>query len=157
MLPPLEINLGTNYRSASQRARVMSEPWVKQHIPCPLCQGSFTEFLANQVSVDLFCNQCDEVFQLKAVQKKLPKRLTGANYPKTKQTFEEGAHPHLLLLVYDPKTWEVLHLYFIHRKYLTIEILIPRKKLEPPARRAGWQGCYWDFRSVPEINWIKLI
>ena len=132
-----------SYHSAPQRIRVMSEYTVAKHIPCPLCGNVLATFTNNFKGSDLFCNRCDACFQLKCFKKKIKKRIPGGEYQTTLGLFSKNTQPHLLLLSYDPMTLAVLHVYFINRRFITKDAIIPRKPLRPGARRAGWQGCYW--------------
>ncbi len=47
-------------------------------------------------------------------------------------------------------------MYYLSADLQTPEMFVPRKPLSSTAKRAGWQGFYYDLRTVPEGSIIKL-
>lgn len=157
MLPTFDLSLAGKYKSVPQRIRVMSESWVAKHVSCPFCGDELIPFGTGFVGLDFFCNRCDEEFQLKSMCGGIPKKLTGAEYQKTKEAFDSGQQPNLLCLVYQKPNYEITRLVLIRRHLLTSKILKARKRLLATARRAGWQGCYWQIDQIPTEHWEELI
>jgi len=62
----LDENLVTNYSSASQKIRVLSESWVLKEIYCPSCGESIFEYKNNKPVADFYCTKCVEDFELKS-------------------------------------------------------------------------------------------
>lgn len=68
--------LVSNYKSNSQKIRVMSEHWVSQNIFCPSCGNTRIANLDNNMPVaDFKCDRCGEIYELKVKIKKLAKKL----------------------------------------------------------------------------------
>lgn len=60
-------NLAINYKSFSQKIRVMSEFWLAENLFCPCCGNFNIEKIKNNSPVaDIFCGNCGEIFELKS-------------------------------------------------------------------------------------------
>ena len=63
--------LVSDYKSNSQRIRVMSEYWVSHNIFCPSCGNAHIVTLNNNMPVaDFKCDNCGEIYELKSKNKK---------------------------------------------------------------------------------------
>lgn len=68
----LDTSLAENYKSNSQKIRVMGESWVGNNIFCPICGNSHIYNLNNNMPVaDLKCDNCGEIYELKSKQGKI--------------------------------------------------------------------------------------
>lgn len=148
---------GTNYKNSSQKARVTTEPWVQKNLHCPNCGGTFSEFPPNTKTKDVVCKDCGEEYQIKSMQSKIATSLLGAEYNTTKKSLESGKHPSFILLQYSSTLWSVLNVQVIPRAFIMPSCLVARKRLEPPARRAGWQGCTFDLTLIPSGARINIV
>jgi len=62
--------LAVNYKSISQKIRVMSEFWLIENLFCPCCGNLNIEKIKNNSPVaDIFCGNCKEIFELKSKKK----------------------------------------------------------------------------------------
>lgn len=138
------------YRSPSQVARVLSEPWVQDNVPCPRCGGQLQLFAAGTKVRDLSCMDCSEPFQLKSQKAVIKASVLGAAYRPTIDSLRAGNHPSLLLLHYDPDDLRVRDLLAVPRSALTATVVQRRKKLGHAARRAVWEGCVFRLDRVPD-------
>ncbi len=145
------------YKSASQIARITTEKWVRENLFCPNCGGRLFPYASNTKTKDVFCRNCAESYQIKSKKGKFGNKLIGAEYNTTKLSFQRGDHPSLILIHYSPVSWLVIDVQVIHRAYITLSSIIPRKPLGKNARRAGWQGCNYDLSQIPASARIKIV
>ncbi len=62
-------NVATNYKSASQKAWVLTENWVDNYVYCPNCGHlEIDKYLNNQPVADFLCSNCREDYELKSKQ-----------------------------------------------------------------------------------------
>lgn len=60
-------SVAVNYKSASQKIRIISEHWLTQNLFCPCCVNIHIDKLPNNSPVaDARCENCGEVFELKS-------------------------------------------------------------------------------------------
>ena len=76
----LPIALAEGYKSASQRARILTEGWLSTEGFCPNCGGRLDPLRANAPTSDFHCTGCREFFQLKSQSKPFGARILGAEY-----------------------------------------------------------------------------
>ena len=58
---------GLQYKSPSQRIRVLSELWMKNEMYCPSCGRDTLQKLPNNSKLaDFFCDNCGEIYELKS-------------------------------------------------------------------------------------------
>jgi type II restriction enzyme len=153
----LPVPLAQGYKSASQRARRLTEGWLSKEGFCPNCSGRLIPLKANAPTSDFRCSKCRELFQLKSQSRPFGSRLLGAEYQTTLAAARSGRSPSLVLLHYDPHALRVVDLEFIHNSWITESAIVPRPPLRPPARRAGWQGCTLALDRVPAAARIPVI
>ncbi len=147
-----ELNLlNSNWKSNSRIFGAAIENWVQKNIVCE-CSGNFENQLANQKSIDAICNNCGKKIQIKASNKNFKPNLNnelkimGAEYKTTLKSIQDGNDWDLILVAYDKNKTIVTQILKILSKDINITCVVPRKKLSLTARRAGWQGCYLNFR-----------
>lgn len=153
----LALRILEQYKSNSQIARIVTEEWVCENMYCPHCGGRLVPYPPNTKSKDVFCANCGEDFQIKSSKGKLGNRVLGAEYNTTRRNLEAGENPSFILLQYSVQAWSVVNVQIIPRAFITLSCVIPRKKLSPDARRAGWQGCNYDLTLVPASARIQIV
>jgi type II restriction enzyme len=153
----LNTQLSAAYKSLSQKARITTESWVVQQLPCPSCDQPLRSLVANAKSADVECSGCQERFQIKSQSKPFSKKLLGAEYNTTKNAVTSGTHPSMILLHYDPSSMRVQRLELVHRSWITESVIIPRKELSNRARRAGWKGCNFALDDIPLVARIEVV
>ncbi len=145
------------YKSASQKARILTEAWVSDNLKCPSCGGTLSLLPANSRTSDFRCQSCGESYQLKSRSKPFGKKILGAEYNTTIQAIRSGRHPSLILLQYDLNNLSVQQVRILHRSWITEQCIIPRRPLGSQARRAGWQGCLLALESIPNTAFVDVV
>jgi type II restriction enzyme len=146
------------YKSASQKARVVSEAWGAQNLYCPSCPcPQLQPFPPNTEAIDFYCPKCDSPFQLKSQSRPFSQRLTDAAYDAMHRAIVEGRTPNLLALHYEPTRWEVRDLILVPRFAFSLSLLEKRKPLRPTAERRGWVGCNILLVNIPPDAKIPMV
>lgn len=74
-------SVGEQYKSKSQKIRVMSEDWISRNMFCPCCGNPHINHLKNNQPVaDMQCDNCGEIFELKSKKGKLGKKINDGTY-----------------------------------------------------------------------------
>lgn len=158
MDPRLPTHFGKGYKSASQRARRITEPWGTDYLYCCACPSDrlLPEKANAQVS-DFLCPDCVERYQLKSQSKKLGGRILGSNYQKMVDAILGNRSPNFFLLHYQIPEWIVRNLLVIPRFAISPSVIIERKPLSASARRSNWTGYVLDVGLIPESAKIPLV
>lgn len=142
--------LAQAYRSAAQRARVVTEGWGQQNLYCPNCESeNLAKCRPNAEAVDFTCPVCAAPFQLKSQSRPLAARVTDAAYSAMRRAVQAGSTPNLLVLHYDLAQWQVRNLLLVPRFAFSMSAIEKRKPLASSARRHGWVGCNIVLTSIP--------
>lgn len=132
------LSLIENYKSNSQKIRVMSETWLAENVYCPYCGNShLSKFANNKPVADFYCDSCGEVFELKAKENNIGKKITDGAYSTMIERITSISNPDLFVMQYT-KEYQVLNLLVVPKFFFTPEIIEKRKPLSENARRAGW-------------------
>ena len=154
----LELSAAEGYKSASQRARVITEAWAFENMYCPACTADHLDKTRTGTeAVDFICSGCDSQFQLKAVSKPFGRKIVDAAYDAMMRAIARDQLPHFLLLSYDNIDATVKDLLIIPKFCLPKSAIEARKPLSPNARRAGWVGCNIVLDMVPPEGRINII
>lgn len=148
--------LGINYKSKSQKIRVMSEEWLENNISCPSCgYHKLTHFANNKPVADFYCEHCGEIFELKSKSGPVGKKINDGAYKTAIERIISNSNPSLFVLHYD--NYKVINLEIIPKYFFTPDVIEARKPLSSNARRAGWQGCNIIFGDIPKQGRIPII
>lgn len=151
-------NLAERYKSAAQRARVVSEGWGEQNLYCANCNSpTLTRSGPNTQAVDFVCPECESTFQLKSQSKPFSRRINDAGYEAMRRAIVEGRTPNLLAMHYDIARWQVRNLILIPRFAFPLSCLERRNPLGLLARRKGWVGCNILLGNIPSDARIPLV
>ena len=154
----LNPSLGAQYKSLSQKARVITESWVESEMFCPSCESPSLERLPHGTKVrDFQCPDCQEQYQCKSLAKDIPNRILDSAYEAMINAILTDRMPNLLLLHYSRPSWEVCDLLLIPRHLLSASAIEKRRPLSPSARRAGWIGCNIILDGIPETGRIFVV
>jgi type II restriction enzyme len=157
LLPAGDITLAERYTSSSQKARVITEAWVKQHGYCLACENDcLLQTSANTNARDFECSSCGHAYELKSAASAFGKRITGGAYGAMMRRVRSSTMSSFLLLHYTPN-WHIANLAAIHHTLITSSVIEQRKALAHTARRAGWIGCNILLASIPPEGRIPLI
>ncbi len=154
----LDKQLVTNYKNASQRARVLTERWVDESVFCPNCgRLDIDKYPNNQPVADFYCSNCKEDYELKSKQDGLGIKVLDGAYRTMIERLQSSNNPNLFLLNYNLTNLVVLNFLVIPKHFFVPEIIEKRKPLAATARRAGWIGCNIVLQSIPETGKIFFI
>ncbi len=151
-------NIADNYKSLSQKARVLSEDWFGRNMYCPACgNNKLNDFSNNKPVADFFCFSCKEEFELKSSKIIHKKIVPDGAYKTMQERLLSETNPNLMLLRYDISKFMVTDLSVIPKQFFIPEIIKKRKPLASSAKRAGWIGCDIQIDKVPEIGKLPII
>ena len=151
-------SLATNYTSAPQKVRVLTEGWVEQSIFCPNCgQASVEKYPSNRPVADFYCSNCSEEYELKSKKNAVGTKIVDGAYRTMLERLGSSNNPNFFLLSYDLRSLQVLDFLVIPKHFFVPEIIEERKPLAPTARRAGWVGCNIRLGSIPESGKIFFV
>ena len=157
LLYPADISFADRFRSASQRARVITEAWVAQNLYCLACESDrLIPTTANTHARDFECDLCAHPYELKSSSKPFGYRIINGAYSSMMSRIRAGSPSNLLLLQYG-SNWQVENLLAVHRLLITETTIQKRKPLSLAARRAGWVGCNILLANVPPEGRISLL
>ena len=150
--------LATNYKSVSQKVRVLTEQWVDNSIFCPNCgQLDIDKYPNNQPVADFYCSNCREEYELKSKQSAIGTKIVDGAYRTMLERLTSNNNPNFFLLNYDLSNFSVTNFLVIPKHFFVPEIIEKRKPLAPTARRAGWIGCNILLNSIPQTGKIFFV
>ncbi|WP_297022911.1 DpnI domain-containing protein [uncultured Dialister sp.] len=154
----LDLSLAASYTSRSQIARVVTEGWVAENMYCPRCGAShLTHLSANRPVADFACPHCGEIFESKAKQGPLGKKIADGAYDTMIRRIHESDNPDFLFMSYDLAAERVLGFLIVPKHFFVDSLIEKRKPLGPGAKRAGWTGCSILLDEVPSYGKIEII
>jgi type II restriction enzyme len=150
--------LAVDYKSASQKVRVLTEQWVDDSIFCPNCgQLNIDKYPNNQPVADFYCSNCKEDYELKSKQDNIGTKIVDGAYRTMVERLQSSRNPNFFLLNYDLQNFEVKDFLVIPKHFFVPEIIEKRKPLALTARRAGWVGCNILLQSIPQTGKIFFV
>lgn len=154
----LEPKLVDEYKSLSQKVRVLTEHWVDNQVYCPNC-GHITidKYVNNKPVADFFCSNCGEDYELKGTKEKIISKVVDGAYRTMIERLQNSNRPNFFLLNYNLRDFEVLNFIVIPKQFFIPEIIEKRKPLSSNARRAGWVGCNILLQSIPQTGKIFFV
>jgi type II restriction enzyme len=154
-LPTTNLDL---YKSASQRARICTEPWGEANLYCPACNSRHIASLpAGTHAADFSCPSCKSRFQLKSKSSAFGNKVVDGAYAAMHRAIISNATPNLFLLHYQLHKLTVESVLLIPHFAFTLSLLEKRKPLSHKARRAGWVGCNFLLDRIPADARISVI
>ena len=145
--------------TAKQKLGEYGEAQVTKHCSCPQCKQSRTlkRLPTNFKCADIICDFCGYLAQVKAKSvtrlDSIPKTILGAAWGPQEERMRAGIYFSLfLVLVHDRKS----AIYYLSADIQQPVMFVPRKPLSSNARRAGWQGFYYDLSTLPEGALLRL-
>jgi len=146
-------------KTEKQKLGEFGERAVARKCHCPKCKKSKTLKLLppNFKCADIVCDFCGYLGQVKTNTTKdidrLPKKVLGAAWGPQQQRMAAGIYfPLFLVLVCESKH----AIYYLPADLQRSELFVPRKPLSKTARRAGWQGFYYDLTVIPEGAMVRI-
>ena len=146
------------YKSASQKARVLTEHWVNKSVFCPNCGNlDIDKYPNNQPVADFFCSNCKEDYELKSKRDGIGTKILDGAYHTKMERLRSSNNPNLFVLNYNLRNLCVLNLFVIPKHFFVPEIIEKRKPLAMSARRAGWIGSNILLQKIPQTGKIFLV
>lgn len=147
------------YTSKSQIARIETEKWAISNLFCPLCGNNLKDSSANTKVYDFICSHCNQKFQLKAMSKRIGKKLIGSEYYTFIKAIENKSVPNFLIMVYsiENECFISKEVIFVPKVFITEEVIEKRKPLSESARRAGWTGYNLLFEPIPTYGKLNIV
>ncbi len=154
----LNTKLAGDYRSNSQKIRVLTEHWVGNSIFCPNC-GHFNidKYPNNQPVADFYCSNCGEDYELKSKRSSVGTKILDGAYRTMIERLRSSNSPNFFLLNYELQNSEVQNFFVIPKHFFIPDIIERRKPLASTARRAGWVGCNILLQNIPQTGKIFFI
>lgn len=153
----LSSEIASNYKSPSQKIRILTESWVNSEIYCPSCGLNIRKYENNRPVADFYCLACKEEFELKSKKNQVGSKILDGAYQTALQRLKSDTNPNLFLLNYAHHNLSVINFFVVPKHFFTPEILERRKPLSEDARRAGWVGCNIVFQKIPQTGRIFYI
>lgn len=154
----LKLEMAAPYKSASQRARVLTEIWARENLYCSACPSNkLTSTVPGKKVVDFICPDCDEPYQLKSQSHPFGNRVMNSAYEPKIKAIQTGAIPNFIFLRYDLKVFRVLDLFLVPKHFVTQSIIERRKPLREGARRYGWVGSNILLGNLPSDARIPIV
>lgn len=154
----MPVGLAANYKSPSQRARIITEAWGHENLYCARCCSPRLDLSPpNTRVIDFVCPRCSACFQLKSQSRAFSRKIIDAAYATMRRAIEENKAPHVVALHYDPLGWTVRSVFLIPSFALTLSSLEKRNPLGSEARRKGWIGCNILLANIPMDARITLV
>lgn len=148
--------LAANYKSTSQKIRVMSEVWLTQNLFCPCCGNIRVEKMPNNSPVaDVYCESCGETFELKSKRNHIGAKILDGAYHTMIERITSNVNPQLFVMQYS--NLSVTDLTLVPKFFFTPDVIEKRKPLPPTARRRGWVGCNILYQKIPAQGKIAVI
>lgn len=145
------------FDSGSQTARVLTEDWASKEVFCPHCGNAhLSRFPNNKPVADLYCDSCNEEFELKSQKARFGARIADGACRTMCQRLESHNHPNLMLLNYSVASG-VNNLFVVPKHFFLRELIEERRPLAESARRAGWVGCNILLSNVPNAGKIFVV
>lgn len=138
-------------RTKRQLQGDLGQKVVCQHCLCPKCKrGKLKQLIGNFKCADVICDFCGFLAQLKTPTIKSPTEkittILGGAWTVQKEKIKAGIlHPLYIVRILNGKP---LRIDYISADFLKPEMFVPRKPLSETARRAGWQGFYYDLTKL---------
>lgn len=149
------------YRMATKKQQLgeKGEILVTKIARCPRCKREKTlrRLPTNFKCADIICDFCGYLAQVKAVNSKdinrLPSKILGGAWGVQKDRMAAGIYfPLFIVLIKDKKS----AIYYLPADLQQPELFVARKPLSATAKRAGWQGFYYDLSQIPEEAVIRM-
>ena len=115
-------------------------------------QNTLKQLPPNFKCADIICDFCGYLAQVKTKQTKnidkIPKRILGAACGPQKDRMDSGIYFPLFLILKNDNNHSI---FYLSSDLQTQEMFIKRKKLSDNAKRAGWQGYYFDGEIMKNL------
>jgi hypothetical protein len=129
----------------------LGELLVAKTCACPRCKrsGTLKRLPTNFKCADIICDFCGYLAQVKTMSSSdvsaPPRLVIGAAWRVQKERMDSGIYFPLFVVKVDGRRRSV---FYLPADLQSRHLFRKRKPLSKLARRAGWQGFMYDFRSL---------
>ena len=129
------------------------EKQVTRNCNCPRCKRPKTlvRLPRNFKCADVICDFCGFLGQVKTTDvrdiNKVPNQILGAAWGPQDKRMAVGIYFPLFLVLKNKETGQYA-IHYLASDLQTPEMFVRRKKLKETARRAGWEGFYYNLKNV---------
>lgn len=152
-------SLISGYKSATQKARVLTEDWLARNMYCPICGAAMIRRAEPNAPVkDYVCENCKSQYELKSKHKNTDKyttKVVDGVYHTMIERITSLNNPSFFFMHYDHD--EVNNLIIVPKCFFVPDIIEKRKPLSKSARREGWEGCNILLNKIPDSAKIPII
>lgn len=153
-----DTSLIKEYHSNSQKARILTENWIKQNMYCPRCGNlRLEQFNNNRPVADFYCPNCGNEYELKSKNGSLSLKINDGAYKTMLERITGNQNPDFFFMGYSTSDYSVKNLILVPKYFFVPDIIEKRKPLAPTARRAGWVGCNIIIGKIPQQGRIPII
>jgi len=134
-------------RTNKQLLGDFGENFIIKKFNCPKCKRikSLKKLPQNFKCADIICDFCGYLAQVKTKTvsdiEKFPSKVLGAAWGPQKERMDAGIYFPLFVVLKNGRNHSV---FYLSSDLQTEEMFIKRKPLSKNAKRAGWQGFYFD-------------
>ena len=134
-------------RTNKQLLGDFGENLIIKKFNCPKCKRlkSLKKLPPNFKCADIICDFCGYLAQVKTKTvsdiEKFPSQILGAAWGPQKERMDAGIYFPLFVILKKERKYSV---FYLSSDLQTEEMFIKRKPLSKNAKRAGWQGFYFD-------------
>lgn len=136
-----------------QQTGEFGERLVVRSCHCPKCKrpGTLKRLPNNFKCADVICDFCGYLAQVKTVNTKdierVPATILGAAWGPQKDRMQAGVYFPLFIVLMDKSTRKS-SVFYLPADLQEPDMFVPRKPLSESARRAGWQGFYYNLETA---------
>ncbi len=152
-----DIKIANQYKSNTQKIRVLSETWTANEIFCPNCGDNIVSLENNKPVADFYCPKCGEEYELKSKKNSIGKKIVDGAYSTMIERLQSTTNPNFFFLNYDLRNYEIINFLVIPKHFFVPDIIEKRKPLSQNAKRAGWVGCNILLENIPKSGKIFYI
>jgi type II restriction enzyme len=146
------------YKSGSQRALNVTEPWGAKNLFCPNCPSPKLERLKpNTKAADYKCPNCGFWYQLKGKKTPLGNSISDGAYASMMEAVRNDRTPNFFFMHYQLPHWTVKSLLLVPHFAFPTSAIIKRNPLSPTARRAGHVLCNIALSQIPTEARINIV
>ncbi len=151
----LNPKIAEQYKSLSQKIKVMTETWVDEEIFCPNCGANVENYENNKPVADFYCQSCKEDYELKSKKNSIGNKIVDGAYRTMIARLQSANNPNFFFLNYNLQNFEVLNFAVIPKHFFVPEIIIKRNQGIP--NRPNYIMCSIDLTGIPESGKIFYV
>ena len=98
----MDDKVAENYKSNSQKIRVITEQWVSNNLFCPYCgKEKIAHFENNRPVADFYCPDCAEEYELKSKNGTIENKVNDGAYDTMIKRIESINNPNFFFMNYN--------------------------------------------------------